>query len=318
MNSAVNLVSSDCENRDLRAEIAALQKEDPKLSQAEIVRQSGVGNTVMSQWINGHYPGNTMKVEAAIARWIDAYKVRKQESKAFPKAPEWVATPSAERIISALGYAQLAGDISVVYGGAGLGKTSAIKQYQRLSPNVWVATMSSCTASNATALEEVVDALDMDAAGGAAKLRRAIIKRITGSAGLLVIDEAQHLSINALEDIRSIHDKTGIGIALVGNEAVYSRMTGGNRAAYLDRLFSRIGKRVKLTRSTKADIDTLIKAWKIDFNDCRTALHEIASKPGALRGMTKVLRMASMFAAGEGRDINSADIKAAWRDLGGE
>lgn len=318
MNSAVNLVSSHSEDRDLRAEIALLQKEDPSLSQAEIVRQSGVGSTAMSQWINGHYPGDNVKLEAAIVRWIDIYVTRKMEAKAFPKAPDWVPTPTGERIISALGYAQLAGDISVVYGGAGLGKTSAIKQYQRLSPNVWLATMSSCTASNTTALEEIVDALDIDAAGGAAKLQRAIIKRIKGSMGLIVIDEAQHLSINALEDIRSIHDKTGIGIALVGNEAVYSRMTGGNRAAYLDRLFSRIGKRVKLTRSTKVDIDTLIKAWKIDFNGCRAALHDIASKPGALRGMTKVLRMASMFAAGEGRQISSDDIKAAWRDLGGE
>src|ERR1035437_1267786 len=53
-----------------------------------------------------------------------------------------------------------------------------------------------------------------------------------GTGGLLVIDEAQHLSVAALDQIRSIHDATDLGIALVGNQQVYARLTGGNRAAY--------------------------------------------------------------------------------------
>lgn len=305
-------------HRDVRSEIAALQAADSKLTQAEISRQSGVSSTRLNQWLKGSYPGDNESIEEALARWVDAYQTRQLEARALPEPPKWIATPSSDRVLSALGYAQLAGDVVVIYGGAGLGKTSSVEQYRRQSPNVWVATMSPCTAGAVPALEEVADALGIEISNGAARLQRAIIRRMRGTMGLLVIDEAQHLSVAALDAMRALHDATGLGLALVGNESVYASMTGGNRAAYLDRLFSRIGKRVRLTRSTKGDIDALIDAWGVSVASCRKLLHEIAVKPGGLRGLTKVLRLASMFAAGAERAVNCDDIRAAWRDLGGE
>jgi DNA transposition AAA+ family ATPase len=107
--------------------------------------------------------------------------------------------------------------------------------------------------------------------------------------GLLIIDEAHELGRDALEAMRTIHDRTSIGLVLQGNEQVYTAMTGGNRAAYLDRLFSRIGKRVRIVKPTARDIDSLIQAWG-GGKDCAKVLHEIAAKPGGLRGMTKITR----------------------------
>lgn len=313
-----NITALQSNNRDLRSEIAAMLSDDNKLTQAEIARQSGVGSTSLSQWLNGRYPGDNERLEAELAKWIDAYNARQLEAKALPQAPEYVPTPSSEKITAALSYAQLANDISVIYGGAGLGKTTTLLQYQRTNPNVWIATMSPCTAGAVPALEEVAESLGIEMHGGAAKLQRAIIRRMRGTMGLLIIDEAQHLGVAALDAMRALHDATNLGLALVGNESVYARMTGGNRAAYLDRLFSRIGKRVRLTRSLKGDIDALIDAWNLKSRECRNVLHDIASKPGGLRGLTKVMRLASLFAAGANRAVTCEDIKAAWRDLGGE
>lgn len=316
---SVHAIQPQNDARDLRAEIARLQREDRSLTQAEIARQSGVHASRLNQWLKGHYAGDNEALEAELARWIDAYHERRLRARALPEAPEWVETPSAQRVIAALGYAQLAGDITVIYGGAGLGKTTAITHYQRTNPNVWIATMSPCTASAVPALEEVAGALGIEAGGGAARMQRAIIRRLRGTMGLLIIDEAQHLAVQALDAMRALHDATGVGLALVGNEAVYARMTGGTRAAYLDRLFSRIGKRVRLTRATRDDVDAIIDAWGVDVHACRRTLHEIAARPGGLRGLTKVLRLASMFAAGAERESMSCeDIRAAWRDLGGE
>ncbi len=305
--------------RDLRAEIAAMQSRDPKLTQAEISRQSGISTGRLSPWLKGTYPGDTEALEAELARWIDAYNVRRIEAHALPTAPAWVDTPTGNRVLGALGYAQAAGDIAVVYGGAGLGKTTAISQYERSHPNVWVATMTPATSTVVPALEEVAYALGLrEVSGGAARIQRAIIARLRGTHGILVIDEAQHLGTAALDVVRALHDATEVGLALVGNESVYARMTGGNRAAYLDRLFSRIGKRVRLVRAAVADVDALIEGWGIDPKECRAVLHEIAAKPGALRAITKVMRLASRIAAGRKKPVSCEDIRAAWRDLGGE
>lgn len=302
----------------VRDRLRAIMDADKRMTQSRVSKEAGISSTTISQWLGGIYGGDNEAIEAKLLRWIDTIQAQRAVQDQLPNAPDYVETPSAEKVIGALRYAQIAGDIAVVYGGAGLGKTTAIRQYSRGAPNVWHATMSPSTASVVPCLEEIADVCNVTSAtGGASRLHRAICRRVADTNGLIVIDEAQHLSVAALDQVRSIHDATGVGIALVGNEAVYARMTGGNRAAYLDRLFSRIGKKVRLVKSTTTDIAALLSAWSIDDSGCRSQLVEIASKPGALRGLTKVLRLASMHAAAHSRTLCCDDIRTAWRELGG-
>lgn len=286
------------------------------LTQALIAKESGVSATTLSQWLADQYPGDNDAVALKVKRWLDARQAREAEQRRMPAAPDYVSTPTAERVVIALQYAQMASDITIIYGGAGLGKTSALNHYAKISPQVWVATMTPASASVVTCLEEICEKLGIAYSGGASRLHRAILKKISGTGGLLVIDEAQHLSVAALDQLRSIHDATGIGLALVGNEAVYSRMAGGQRAPYLDRLFSRIGKRVPLTGASKQDVHSLASAWGIG-DDCRKTLEGIAALPGALRGMTKAIRLASATASAAARDVCCDDVRAAWKELGG-
>jgi DNA transposition AAA+ family ATPase len=235
----------------------------------------------------------------------------------MPVAPGFQALPTATRILAALAYAQMAGDIAILHGGAGLGKTTACQQYQATSPNVWLVTMDESTAGLVTSLQEISEALGLPTEGGAREMVKRINKRVRGTNGLLLIDESQHLGSAALEQIRAIHDATGIAIAFVGNDGLFSRMIGGRSAERLDRLRSRVGKRLSLRQSTEADILTLVKAWGILDAKCHPTLLEIARRPGALRGMTKVLRLAAMNAAAEGREVCCEDVRAAATELGG-
>ena len=320
MNAQVTPIRSVVDNQlDLREQLRAMMAADRTLTQARISRESGLSSTAVSQWLSGTYGGDNAAVEDKLTRWCETTQAQRAVNDRMPVAPEYVETQTSERVVAALRYAQIAGDIAIVYGGAGLGKTSAICRYVRTAPNVWHATMKPSTASVVTCLEEIADAVgaSVTGGGGAARTARAICKRVRETGGLIVIDEAQHLSVAALDEVRSLHDETGIGIALVGNESVYARMTGGNRAAYLDRLFSRIGKKVALRKATAGDISAILDAWNIGGSDCRQQLVEIASKPGALRGLTKVLRLASMFAAAQNRTLCCEDVKTAWRELGG-
>lgn len=232
--------------------------------------------------------------------------------------PAWVSTPTSERILAGLRYAQLAADIVVIYGGAGLGKTHAIRHYRSRSPNVFHVELSPATGGLIACLEEIAIAVGLSGyARTAAYLHRAICVRLRGANGLLVFDEAQELNMQALDQVRCIHDRAKVGIALVGNERVYAQMAGSNRAAYLDRLYSRIGKRIHLRRSSEGDAAAVISAWGITDNPSRGRLLEIAGKPGALRVLSKALRLADTYAQAEGRKVNRDDIDAAWYDLGG-
>lgn len=317
MSTTNNVTPLHVGDAELRERLRATMAADRRLSQAAVAREIGISASALNQWLKGIYAGDNEAIESKLVIWLVAYDERRQAGETMPRAPEWVETPTAARIVGALSYAQAAGDIAIVYGGAGLGKSTAIRHYQGISLNVWHVTMTPASASVVTALEEICAALGLTETGGAAKLHRAIVRRVRGSRGLLAIDEAQHLSTAALDQIRAIHDATEIGVALVGNQEVYARMTGGNRAAYLDRLYSRVGKRLALRSSTAEDIHAVIAAWDIDDAPCRKTLTDIARRPGALRTLTKTLRLAGMYALAEGKPVSCEFVGRAWRELGG-
>ena len=292
-----------------RAEI-----EKAELSQTKAAAEIGISNSALSQWLAGRYEGSDKTLTRKVLRWLDSRAKRSALVTRMPEAPEWVETPTAARILGGLGYAQMAADLAVVYGGAGLGKSKAAARYQELNPQVWVATMTAGGRSMAGCLERVAMACGLRAVNVRPwRLEAEIVDRVRGTHGLLIVDEAQHLDTRALEVLRGLHDQAGIGLALLGNELLYARLTGGRRAAEFAQLFSRVGKRVRLTQPTRADVDAILKAWSIGGAGERAQALEIARQPGALRGLTKALRLASMMA---GKRAVAADhLKSAWKEL---
>lgn len=230
--------------------------------------------------------------------------------------PDWIETPTAARIIGTLSYAQAIADIAIIYGGVGIGKTSTARRYASTGMNVWLATMTPATSGVVPALEEICAALGIPVANGAAPLHRAIVRKVTATGGLLIIDEAQHLAPAALDQLRGIHDAAGIGLALVGSKEIHARMVGGDSAPALERLRSRVGKRLALTGAAPGDIEAVADAWEIG-SPGRKVLAELGAKTGGLRVVVKALRLAAMQASTAGQAISEAHLRAAWRELGG-
>lgn len=292
---------------------------DESLSQTALSQLTGVGKARLSQWLNGVYKGNVAAVEESVRRWLESRRASAALDGQMPTAPEWVETPSARAVLSALSFAQMAEAVSVVYGGAGVGKTTTLNRYRDQAPNVWVVTATPAVSAPGPILTRIAQVLGIRASGAVHVIEANIIERVRETRGLLVIDEAQHLTHRALDAIRSIHDAAGIGLALVGNEVVYSQLTGGSRSVGFAQLFSRVAKRVRLSRAKDADVTALLEAWGIADKDARQLCLGIGRRPGALRGLSQTLRLASMFAATTGAARPGVEhIRDAWQDLGGE
>lgn len=197
-----------------------------------------------------------------------------------------------------------------------MSKSQTCANYGRIAPGVYMATMTPATSSVMSSLHVIATACGIrEPAATPKKLQDAIVARLIGSNGCLIIDEAQHLNANALDQVRSLHDAALVGIALVGNEFVFTRLQDGARAVFLDRVRSRIGKTVELRRPSDSDIDALLRAWHVSDANIRATIREVARRPGALRSATKVLRLASSFAHAEERALAFGDVQAAVRDL---
>jgi DNA transposition AAA+ family ATPase len=289
-------------------------------TQSSIAREAGLSSGAVSAWMGGKYRGDNSAIENKLEIWWESHQIRSQTASAMPAPPQFVPTPTSEKILNILRYAQMASDLVVIYGGAGVGKTSATREYERSQPSVWIATMIPDSAGVCACLEEIANAIGLRChlGVGGARLRREICRKLADTNGLLIIDEAQHLSLGALEEIRSIHDATEIGLAFCGNESVYSRLTGGQRAANFAQLYSRVGAKLRLNRPTNGDVRAIMDVFGVQGSEEYKTLSRIASKPGALRGVVKTLRRGSMIAMGAGQPFNEKHIARAWKDLGGE
>lgn len=311
-------VKSDGENRQENEtrELVRAEMERGGLSQKQVARESNVSQTRLNQWLNGNYSGDNEAIAETMSQWLRTRTDRLSGRALMPDAPNWVGTHTARRVEESFIYAHMAGDVAVIYGGAGLGKTYTAEYYRKNNPNVWIATMTAASSSLPAALERIALAVGIrEVPMGALRIEGAIIERVKGTGGLLIVDEAQHLTKTALEGIRGVQDATSIGLALMGNESVYTQLTGGARQAHFAQLFSRLGRKLRLNHPVSKDIDVILDAWNIK-SSVREFCRSIARQNGALRGLTKTLRLASMMAAGEGVELAGDHVKTAWKELG--
>lgn len=296
---------------DIRAGLRTLV-ENEETTFKQIALESGLSTGTISSFINDKYNGDNERVSQILQRWLEKYHAVAE----LPEPPRFVETQTVKQIWTSMRFASLTESIAVVCGNPGVGKTEAAREYRRTNNNVWMITITPSCASVLECLTELAFELGMnDAPRRKGPLSRALRRCLEGTQGLVIIDEADHLGAEVLEELRLLQESTRIGLVLMGNHRVYSNMTGGNRTVEFARLFSRIAKRTAINKTKKADVKAIADAWQINGEKELELLQQIAQKPGALRILNHSLRLAAMTAHGKGERVNEDYLRQAFREL---
>lgn len=233
-----------------------------------------------------------------------------------PEVPEYFKTETSEQIMNLLAFGQR-GKVVLCAMGPGLGKTKTARYFSACFPNVFMVTMTPSTSGVAPMQQEVLAALGQpDINTSPQKMSRMIREKVRDLRNpVIIIDEAQHLSVKAIEEIRSWHDLTGVGIVFLGNIGIMQQIEGGGRKAAFAQLFSRVS--IKLVRNVPllADADALAEAWGITSDREVAQVRKVAMLPGGLRGATMMLELAWMLASSEGKPLNTDHLQDAWAQL---
>ncbi|QPC44603.1 AAA family ATPase [Kaustia mangrovi] len=288
-------------------------------SKSEVARRSGIATGTLSQWYDGNYAGSFANVSIKVSRWLESVAEVAATAARIPRAPGYVATPTSRELSDMLLYAQTLGEMAVVTLGAGMGKTMTARHYVETRPHAFLVTMRPTTSSVHGMLVELSQALDVNERNPG-RLDRALGEKLrrNGRETLLIVDEAQHLSDQAVNELRYFLDEYGCGIALLGNEELYGRFGGHKAVPAYAQIHRRIGKRLRRLQPLDDDVGALIAAWGIADETVTKLARALGRKPGALSQISKTLQLAGMYAAGEERAVTAADVKAAWADRGGE
>lgn len=211
-------------------------------SQRKAAHCIGISAATVNRYINGSYVGDLAKVEDTLRAHfaiLDAQREQQAQSAPLRMDTHYVPTSISENIYKVIRYCQLERGIMIIHGDAGIGKTRAAAKY--VGDNPTSAIYLEVTPTTGT-LSRFIKLLARELRIPATRDQMALIDEIKGKLlgtnKVLIIDEAQHLKYLTLEEIRNwttphpITGQSGVGIVLIGNSLVHSRMVGRQEAQF--------------------------------------------------------------------------------------
>lgn len=287
--------------------------ESKTITATQLAKEISVSSATLSQVLKGKYAADPSAVIDKLENWL---RLREERIAAPTINPGFVMTETAKLIINDLTYAQITESIVVLFGASGVGKSETVREYQRNHPNVWMVTASPSRSSLTECLYELAMELGLDdAPRRKGQLSRVVRQRLLNSEGLVIIDEADHLDYPTLEELRILQEETHVGMAFVGNNKVYTQLTGGRRNEDFARLFSRIAKKRGLHKTRQADVRAVATAWHIHDDKEVNLMMQISERPGGLRLLSKTIKLAAMYA--QSKPITEPLLRKAFVELEG-
>jgi len=215
-------------------------------TQIQIARETGFSGAVISQFISGTYEGDNDKIADSLEKYLVIATERLESSDNTIFYPELRNTKTS---LFAVKYAHKNCDVVLLSGDAGAGKTTALRYYTQNNTGVIFITASTCTSSTSAILKEIASAIGKKATGNKSQIEKTLISVLSNSNRLIIIDEADQLTFNAIQAVRNLNDKAHVGILLSGNNRIYNQMVMGARCTEFDQVRTRIFVRPKVSNS---------------------------------------------------------------------
>lgn len=281
-------------------------------NQAVVAKQIGISPATFSLFLNDRYTGNNEEVAEAIIQFLTI----ETKKDSLSKKPEiFTDLRNTKEILNKVYVAQVTGDILLIYGDAGCGKTTALKYYRKNNRNVVYIEADVTNNSYRSMLTTIAEETGVNKYGSAAAIMKRLVEFFDGSNALLIIDEAQHLAPKAFDAIRALNDKAGIGIVYAGNPSIKKRMYGNHQEDY-DQVYSRVGYHCPLyNRYSLNDIQMIFKEQQID-TECIKYLHKVAQRKGGMRIMVKQYCLAANLALSLEEPFNIVHLQEASERMG--
>ena len=300
-------------DRDIAVRMSAwLDEYGMSISEAAKQIGSGVSQATLSTWLRGKYTGDNAAVADRVERWLDTREEMSRTGSGLSGLDRHANLGVTEEIHAALAVAQASGDVVLIHGRSGAGKTQALRRFRSSRSGVHLVTVTAAVATVAGLLTRVAVAVDAGARHhSAAAAEAAIIQRLEGRSALLVIDEAHHLSPKLLDELRCIRDISHCGLALVGSDELWTALAGSRRC---DQIVGRIGLRIGLGAVAETDIRLLSETalGRPTSGKELTDIRNSARGAGGLHSLRRLLARAHMIARAAGRDgIAAEDVALA-------
>lgn len=256
-------------------------------SNVMIAKELGYSSgSVITDFLKGSYKAQDTFIKK-LEEFL-AYKQEQQEQEANIPTIPYVETSAAKKMMKTFRDCQLRGILGCVFGDAGVGKTTCTIQYCKEN-NLAVRISMKPTTATITGINYLLGQELGIRERNNMFFGEELVRRLSGTGSLILVDEAQFLTRRTLEYLRTISDAAGIGIVFVGNEATY-RMIKQNGSNETSMLYNRIGGdpcEIKTRNFKREDIEKLFSSVPMDERSL-DMLYKVTGTFYSLRGAMHV------------------------------
>jgi DNA transposition AAA+ family ATPase len=273
------------------------------ISQGNVARGIGKSPATINQYLQGKYAGDVAALDKMVAAWLQTQRERANDIRT---QLSYTYTTTARRIEEVLRLAHVEGETVVLYGQAGLGKTSALEAYVRRNPDA-IMVDSDPSYSAKVLLSCIAAEVGAESRGSLHQLIEALIKKLKDSGRIILVDEAENLPLRALECLRRIHDKTGIGLVLAGMPRLLVNLRGSK--GELKQLYSRVAFRFDLGDVVPdCELEAIINQ-SISGIEADTVQALVVAAHGNTRRLAKLVRGVTRMTKVNNRPFDVAMVK---------
>lgn len=273
-------------------------------TRANLQRATGLSAGTVTQVLSGQYPSPPTPHLEAMWSVVDRAEARNREPSSIPFTP----TSVSAAVSAVIRRAHTDRDFGIFAGRVGIGKSMALRQYHAEQRQTSVLIEAFPGAGAAVVMRLLATRI------GAPQRRRTIaditatvVETLRGRDTVLLIDEAETLTDQALLHLRRVSDAAGVGVVLVGTPNLTGLVYDPD--GKFGQITSRIGFWPAICQSISSeDVKALVSAFdpslKIN-SDTLLALAE--SCQGSARALRNLLRNSSRHCRRAGKRLD-ADI----------
>lgn len=259
-------------NKALQEKVKALI-EDKKVDISTIARGINKSPTTISLYLSSKYPGRVDQVEESLKAYLNTFEKSEQ---AELKSLEFVETTIVKSIFKAANMCQMRGKMGVCYGSPGIGKTTTVMEYQKQNSGVIVVDPSE-NISARLVLTKLADHFNLPYANNTSidEFINAISRKLARNKYLIIVDEAENLSIDCFKALRKVFDKSkgSCGLLFIGTDDLKKTLLKIKDG--FSYILSRVGY---IERLNALEIDDIRKLVFQYFPDCDEVLLKVIAK----------------------------------------
>ncbi len=223
-----------------------------EFTQTRVAASINVSVSALNSFMKGSYKGDNARIAKAVSYFLEKQKEAGEETGKFKKDFDFVETEVYNNVLRSVNLAEYRGEIRVIVGQSGIGKTVSLSQIKTDRENSMILVQCYPAIRKNRFLKKLCQSAGIDGVGTYDDMFEELCDRLRDTGRVIAIDEAEHLTIDSIDAVRRINDFTGCGVVLVGLPKFYNALS--RRQADYAYVYNRTAMPMKLMKNKAGDL----------------------------------------------------------------